>query len=208
MSLDTYANLKTAVGTWTHRDDLSAVIDDIIDLAEAEMFNNDSQPLRVEQMETRATASASTTSRYIALPTRYLDMRRLQISSTDPRTDIRHASPESLKVLDGTGRPRYFTTTSQIEFDIKPDTAYTLEMLYYKKPTALDSTNTTNAILTNYPNVYLYGCQWATLVFGSEDERAAAMYNRFIGSIRGANKRSRKARYSGVPVMRPEGATP
>ena len=80
-------------------------------------------------------------------------------------------------------------------------------MLYYKQPTGLSSSNTTNVILTNYPNIYSFGCQWAIKLY-SNDELAAQWYTFFSNAIRGANRTDRRARYSGVPVMRPEGATP
>ena len=213
MSFSNYSELKTHIQQWAHRDDIPH--DEIIDLVESDMFMDiprtamsyGHQALRVRQMETRATATAVTTSRYLALPDGFLDMRRLRIADASG-SDLLSASPESLVIEPGSGRPRYFTTTSQLEFDITPDSTYSLEMLYYKKPTALSSSNQTNAILTNYPNIYSYGCQWAIKIWSSEPELGQVWYAEYARAIRGANRASKRARYAAVPVMRPEGATP
>ena len=207
MSFSTYEELKTHIQTWAHRDDIPH--DEIIQLCEVDMFsaNNDHPALMVREMETRATASADTSSRYLALPDGFLHMRRLRIDGSPP-TDVQHASPEALQIKEGQDRPRYFTTTSQLEFDITPDSTYTLEMLYYKQPTGLSSSNTTNIILTNYPNIYSFGCQWAIKMYSSEPELSQFWYQQFSRAIRGANRTDRRARYSAVAVMRPEGATP
>jgi hypothetical protein len=38
-----------------------------------------------------------------------------------------------------------------------PDASYTVELTYYSKIPALSDSNTTNWLLTNSPDVYLYG---------------------------------------------------
>ena len=47
MALDSYANLKTEVENWSHRDDVGTKLDLYIDLAEAKMLNNDREPIKV-----------------------------------------------------------------------------------------------------------------------------------------------------------------
>ena len=207
MSFSTYEELKTHIQNWAHRDDIPH--DEIIQLVETEMFlqNNFHPALQVRELETRATAAASTSSRYLALPTGYINMRRLRITDSPP-SDVRHASPEAMDILEGSDRPTHFTTTSQLEFNITPAAAYTLEMLYYKKPTGLSSANATNTILTNYPNIYSFGCQWAIKLYSVEPQLADSWYMQFSRAIRGANRIHKRARYAAVPVMRTEGATP
>jgi len=207
MSLDNYSNLKTAVRKWTRRNDIDTFIDDIIDIVEVEIYGNEIEPLSVRELETRATAVASTSSRYVAFPTRYLSMRELMITTTSSST-VEQRSPSAMVVRTHSGRPKYFTSTSQIEFDRQPDSAYALQMAYYKKPTALSSANTTNTILTNYPNIYLHGCAWAVFDFAGEEEKAALRRGMFLNAIRGANKKDRKARHGPAPVMGTQRMTP
>jgi len=207
MAFSNYEELKVAARNWTRRNDIDRFIDDVIDIVETEIYANEIEPLSVRELETRATAVTVDGSRYVALPAGYLSMRRLQITNTN-NTDLEIRTPEALIIKQDSGRPRYFSATSQIEFDRVPDAIYDLEMLYYKRPDALSSSNTTNAILTAYPNIYLHGCMWATYDFAGEEARTAQRYTRFISAIKGANKKDRRARFGSAPVMATERSTP
>ena len=112
MAFGTYAELKTAIIDYSGRSDLSVRVDDFIDLAESEMFANQFSPLRFRQEETRSTALASTSSRFLALPTGFKSMRRLriQLASTDS-CDIEYRSPDQLPINAASGLPAFFTVT-------------------------------------------------------------------------------------------------
>ena len=75
MSLDRYANLKQAIQNFSHRNDISDVIDDFIDLAENKIDNG----LRLRSNELRAQATISS-GRFLALPDRFLEMRRMSLN--------------------------------------------------------------------------------------------------------------------------------
>lgn len=201
MSLDTYENLKTAIGAWTRRKDLNVVIDDVIDLCEASIYANPEQPLRCREMEVRATASTSTADAYLALPDRFLSMRRLILTYSDVSSEVAQRTPETMPLNRTAGRPYYFTVTSQITFDRTSDVIYTAEMLYHAKPVALAPANTTNAILTSYPNIYLYGCRWAAYDYAGEEDKANENYTKFISAIKGANRSSDDGNYGPAPQM-------
>ena len=94
MSLDSYAALKAEIADWLDRSDLSSQIDTFIDLAEEHHRRN----LRVRQMISRATASLSTSTRYLALPTNYVHMRILRLMTTPvtpggTRNELSRTSP-------------------------------------------------------------------------------------------------------------------
>lgn len=208
MAIDSYANLKAAIVRFNGSDDLAETIDDAIDIAESRMYANPAENLRLRSMEFRATASADTSSRFLALPTGFLKMRRLQIETSNGNCDIRYMTPEQLNITGTGGVPRFFTVTSQIEFERVPDTAYTVEMQYFARPTPIDDTNTTNDVLTNYPDIYLFGALWVVNQYSAEEEKAEYYYGKFIESIRGANLQDKRGRYGAAPVMRTETATP
>ncbi len=208
MALNNYSNLKTAVVEWSKRSDALSLIDDFIDLAESEMYANSVEPLLIREMEARATSSTSTSDRYLALPTGFQSMRRLKLNLSGYDCDIKSVAPDQLRIYGDSGQPRFFAVTSQIEFDRVPDSAYTVDIQYYKSLDGLSSSNTTNDILTNYPQIYLHGCLWALRTWSLEEEKAEYHYGKFIAAIRGANKKSNKGRYGSAPFMRIEGATP
>ncbi len=207
MAFSTYGELKTLLLTWSRITNIAIVVDDVIDLCEAEIFGNQREGLEVRELETRATAVTSTTSRFVGLPVRFLSMRRLNITTSSFR-EVEQRSPSSLVIRTGSERPKYFSAASQIEFDIQPDSAYDLEMLYFKRTTALDDTNTTNTVLTNYPNIYLQGCMWWAYDFAAEEIKAAERKEAFLAAIVGANKKDRKGRHGPAPVMATDRSTP
>ena len=209
MALDNYANLKSTIIRADGSNDIVDVLDDAIDICEAKIYSNPEAVLLTRDMETRSTATLSTTDRFLALPDNYVKMRGLRLLLSSGNQDIRYSTPESLEVVAGAGKPRNFTVTSQIEFDRIADSAYTVEISFYEKPTALSDSNTTNVVLTNYPDIYLSGCLWAVNnFFNDEPDVAANHYASFIGAIKGANKQDRKGRFGPAPRMRVEGSTP
>lgn len=212
MPLDNYENLKESIKRRSKRDDItdSDLVDYIVQ-CETEFYNNAISPLRVRSMEARATSTVSTSERFLALPDRFLFMRRLKLNdpySGGPDTDIRYMSPEQMPLKNLTAIPIYFTVTSQIEFDSTPDQAYTVEMQYIQKLTPLSTANDTNAILTDYPTVYLYGALWALFTEVQDYEVAADYYQKFINAIQGANASDQAGRYGAAPVVRSEGYNP
>lgn len=207
MALDNYSNLKAAIIRLDGSNGISDIVDDAIDLAEAEMYGNAQQPIRHRSMETRTTDNMDGT-RFLALPTNYLELRSLSLVLSGNNQDIQYVTPESLQEVAGNGKPRSFTVTSQFVWDRVPDSTYTIEINYYQKLTALDDTNTTNDILTDCPNVYLMGAMWAVNLYNAEEEKASYFYNQFMQAIKGCNKRFNKGRYGPAPRMRTEGSTP
>lgn len=204
MAISTYAQLKTAIENWAKRGDILSVVDDFIDLAEAEMWQN----LRVKEMESRATASMSTSDRYLALPTGYLDMRRMDFSSGGSTYNLRQVAPEALKVIQGAGQPDSFSIGSQITFNRIPSSAYTVEMVYYAKLTALSASNTTNGILNNYPSIYLNGCMKHFADWAQDDNKYQKYSILFADSISRANAFHKRGKHGPAPAMATEAPTP
>lgn len=211
MSLDNYANLKLEVIDWSHRNDLDLKIDTFIDLAESEMLANSTEPLQIRAEETLATDTldSTTPSRFLALPTGFQSMRKLYIEITNGGThELYFRTPSQLNILSTVGMPCFFTVTDQLEFDRNPDIDYTVKIQYIQDFTPLSDANTTNAVLTNHPNVYLFGTLWALSRYVQEEQNAAFYYAQFIEAIKGANLKSELGRYGPAPTQRIEGSTP
>lgn len=202
MSLTTYLGLRDAIESWSHRNDVASRLDDFIDMAESEML----KWLRIRDMETRSTAVTS--GRYLALPAGFLEMRRLRMISGAQYFELLQSTPEGMYITQDSGMPKLFTVTSQLEFDRTPDSAYTVEMLYYAKPTALSSTNTTNAVLTRYPSIYLFGALWALYQWSLQEDKSEYYNQKFMAAVMSANREDKKGRHGPAPAMRYGGATP
>lgn len=217
MALANYSDLTGAVITWSRRNDIAEIIDDAIDLCEAEMYSsgpNGEPGLELRDMEARATATMDSTTpdRFMALPTGFLKMRRLKlvISGTIPNRITRELDfklPNTLEYVPGQGIPSAFTVTEQLEFDINPDDDYVLEMQYWKTLSALTS-STTNSIMTRFPQIYLQGTLWAVFDSVRNEELAQYRYGKFRQAIAAANLQDKKGRYSPTPRMSVKTSTP
>lgn len=209
MSLDTYANLKAEIIDWCHRDDMDLRIDTFIDMAEQHMYANPIETLQLRDGETLSAFTTNTTDRFVALPAGYQEMRKVRIQIVNGESvELRYRTPSQLNLLSVVGMPQFFTITDQVEMDRVSDQAYSGEFQCFTTFTPLSSSNTSNAVLTSFPTIYLYGALWALFKHVEDEQKAAEYYADFINAIQGANEFHRKGRYGPAPVMRVEGVTP
>lgn len=169
MSISTYAELKTAVSNWLHRADLSAYLDDFVTIAESRI----AREVRAQIQEQRTTAAASTSSPYINLPSDFIEHRALWVSA-NPISKLEYLAPEAFferyPITSITGKPVAYTVIGdEVRLGPSPDSAYTLELWYWKRLTALSSA--VNTLFTNNPDLYLYASLCAALPFLKDDKR-------------------------------------
>ena len=196
MAIGNYTQLQTAVANWLDRDDLTDRIPEFIALAEARM----NRVLRLRMMESKYTASTVASQRNYALPTGYIQMRNFQIN-TSPVTPLQYVSPEIYDRLWGGstgGTPQFYTIiTNEIQLGPIPGSVLTLEMLFYKKITALSGTNTTEQMLTDNPDIYLYGALLEAEPFIMNDERVGLWAKGFQQAVADLQEQDNKDRHSG-----------
>lgn len=192
MSLDTYANLKTEIAAWTHRDDLTNYLDTFIDLTETELNNK----LRMSEMEN--STSITITSGDFTLPTGFLEMREVHLSGSPDKT-MEYLTPFQFTLKDNneSGSPKYYTIEGDAGKTYPRDSS-TLEMVFYKSITALDSTNTSNFVLTRFPMIYLHGCLKHAYVYARDMEAAQIHGMEFDRLVKDANKMSRDRKTGGM----------
>ena len=196
MAIGTYAELQTAVANWLDRDDLTNRIPEFIALAEAR-FN---RVLRLRSMEAKYTANTVATQRNLALPTGYIQMRNFQVN-TSPLTTLSYVTPEIYDRLWGgstSGTPKFYTIlANEISLGPIPASVQEVEMLFYKKFDNLSGTTTTNLLLTDSPDIYLYGSMLEAEPFIMNDERVplwAAALERAVSDLQ---EQDNKDRHSG-----------
>lgn len=197
MTIANYSQLKTAVADFLNRDDLTSVVPTFIALAEADM----QRKLRHWRMETRSTAQLDT--QFSAIPADWVETIRFYLTTgeTSRLELISQAEMIDRKQADSnvTGRPYYYAMTgAQFELYPVPDGLYTGELLYFGKIPALSDSATTNWLLTNAPDAYLYGALIHSAPYLKDDARIqiwAALYQSAIDSL---NDSSNDARHSGT----------
>ena len=199
MALANYSDLKTTVANYLGRSDLTSQIPDFISLAEIRLNRN----LRIRQMLQSATAQTTGGDATVGLPSDFLELRDIYIAG-NPRITLSYLSPSAFSRdarADQSGRPVFYTMSGS-EFILAPlpDTAYTLTMLYYAKPTALSDANTSNVFMANAADCLLYGALLEAEPYLLNDARMqtwSALYNNAVDSLNNSDDTSE---YAGVPL--------
>lgn len=209
MAITTFSELQAAITARLIIDYGTTLNQEFIALGEA-MLN---RRLRIREMETNADLTLVAGTRTVALPTRYVEMRRVYLDGSPvrklnfiPATDFwaRYMATE-------TSKPAAYTIEADdIVFGPTPDTAYTGKMLYYRKFAALSDAAPTNELLTNHPDVYLYAALiqgW--LHKGDESQEVGKWVAALDRTIEGMHVSDRRDRHSGdVLVARSDVGNP
>jgi len=82
-----------------------------------------------------------------------------------------------------------------------PDAAQTLELGMFKRPTALSDTNTSNDILNNFPDLYLYAALSESSPFLMADERLQVWAGLYKEGVKTANESAQRGRTSSAPLQ-------
>jgi hypothetical protein len=197
MAITTYAELKTAVADFLNRDDLTSTIDTFIDLAEVQL-NRDVRHWRMEQR-----SEAEIDDQYLTLPTDWLETVRITVEDTVPyalnllsRDEIQD---RRLRGANVSGKPVYYAhVAGELELYPTPDATYNIELLYIQKVDALSDSNTSNWLLVQAPDLYLYAVLLETAIYLRDDERIAAYAGMYQSKLAALNAESKKATVSGT----------
>jgi len=197
MALSTFAELKTAIASLLNRGDLTSSIPDFITLAESEMR----RILHTRRVIGRSTATL--TSQYIAMPTDFGGPRSVVLASTDPKSQLRYVSPEKALELQegaytGTGQPRVYSVVGdELQFLPAPDGSYDLEMTYWRRLAALSDSATSNWMLTDHPDAYLYGSAKHSAPYLKDDQRIVVWGGLFESAMQHIEREDSQASFGG-----------
>ena len=153
MSLQTYTDLTAALGSWLQRSDLAALLPNFVQLFEACA----NRRLRVRQQE--ATIALTPSGGAAALPSDYLAWRRLTWTG-NPRQELSLAEPSWLQAAYPdlpAGIPKVFTIEGGniLTMPLDPSNV-ALELVYFQQIPAL-AANSTNWLMSQHPDLYLFG---------------------------------------------------
>lgn len=193
----TYDTLQSTVADYLDRSDLDSVLPTFIELAESKF----KRKLRHWKMEKRATADTVAGQRTLDLPTDFIEMRSLKLN-TDPVRVLEYVVPAHLNWYDSSsGTPLYYSVIGgEIHFDDTPDSVYQVEMYYYAFDSLSDSV-TTNWLIEDHPDLYLYGTLLEAESFLMNDPRLQVWKLAFDEALRDLNKSSKIAHAAGAPLI-------
>lgn len=184
MPFSTYSELKTEIADWLNRSDLTTKTDEFISLAEARIRRN------LLRYSTRASVTV-TGGATLTLPAACGELRSIRLDTGSPQLDypIKIGTKEQADELrawhsDVTGRPRVaYVLENEVVFAPTPDQNYSVEIVYFDKLVALSDAAPSNDVLTNAPDVYLYGALCESAPYLRDDARVLLWDEKFTRGI-------------------------
>lgn len=193
MSLSTYTDLQAAIGTWLHRDDISALIPDFIRLFEARA----NRALRTRSM-LASLASTPLVSGAISLPTGFLAFKELRYDGDNSYT----LEPRPLEWIRNQptdpSQPLYFAVTAD-QVICWPQAGNVIGTYYQTIPPL--SSNSTNWLLTNHPDLYLFGSLVESILYTQDDSRLPIWADKAAALIESAQGSDNANAINGGPLQ-------
>lgn len=213
LPFENYSELQDAIAAWLiNRTDLVAEIPWFIRMAEASI----NRKLRTRQMINRSRVTAA--ARYVKLPSDWRKAWNIQRVSDD--YPLEYLAPAEMdkkrheldKYQDlGQGSPvdtasyySFFGDTLELLPSPAEDDKVDIEMLYYSRVRPLSDADPVNWLLTEHPDLYLYGALVHTAPFLKEDERIPVWNELFKEALAEANAEDANAKRSGTPMTKPK----
>jgi hypothetical protein len=202
MALGTYSELKTSIANYLNRDDLTSVIPDFITLTE----NRLDRELRVRVNMVRASTTTTSGTPFYNLPTDMIELRNVTYDSSGGNSyALNYLSPESGHREYGgvsNGFPRAYSNLGlDMEIFPTPDAAYTIGINYFKKITPLSDSVTTNDILSEFPDLYLYGSCLEGALYLNDSEQTQRFISIFTDTLNNVKDSEERSRYSGTVMQ-------
>jgi hypothetical protein len=191
MAISTYSELKTAVASWLNRSDLTTSIPDFVTLAEADIRRD----VRVQAMESVATGTL--TGETLAHPTRYTEARRLTVGEyvytyklpADYTEAVRNDSTDYI-----------YTSIGQSLYILNGASGDDYTLTYSASFAALSGASDTNWLLTNNPDIYLFGSLVYGAIFMRDDAATTLFQAKYLAAVKRVNGQEHASRYSGSPL--------
>lgn len=202
MALANYGQLKTSIAAELARTsdtDFTAKVPDFVRLFEV----NIQRDLLHRRQQTSDTLTLAASGTSATLPTDFLSAEAVILQSTPLKALVSKTIYDLFQEYPNT------TTAQPVAYAIQggsmlirppADQAYSITLHYYQALTALDDDADTNWLLTNYPDVYLYGSLVHSAPYLEDDARLQVwigLYDRAVGALKGESAR---AIYSGSPI--------
>lgn len=204
MTIATYSQLQTSILQFLARPgDSDIPVTDLITLAESE-FN---RVLKTRFQETSTTITTIANTATYSLPSDLLNIRELRILAGTCNHTLQQFSPDTIDEYPhtSTGIPYcYCIEANSIRIHPTPSASgYVITLGYFQKIPALSVSNTTNWLLTNWCDLYLYSAlSHAELFLGGDatEERIATFQQKKSEIYQGIDLAERRHRMTSGPV--------
>ncbi len=194
MAISTFTELKASIASWLHRSDLTTVIPDFITLLESRI----NRTLRLRTMESDNSLTLTSGTRTVALPSGYVEPISLALIISGEAYDyLDYRLPNQLPIdvnSSSARRPRmYAINGTNIEFPNLSDETYAMTFRMVGTFTLSDA-SPTNWLLTNHPDIYLFGSLLEATSYLNNDKRIPLWqmkYDLAVSEVRNKENRAR-----------------
>lgn len=196
MALDTYAGLKAAIASWSHRSDQTDNMDDFVFWAHQEICR------RLRANVLLASADVTLSAETVAQPTGFLAMRRFYLDVT-PRRRLQTTSSEGAMDMSSQLASATYPTHVAVEgaslrfAPLFTGTTTIGKALYYKAPVLMVADADTNTVLAKYPYLYLHGALEALFTYVEDDNLAQRHGSKFGALVEDINAKDSADTMSG-----------
>ncbi len=194
-----YSTLQSYLATLLNRTDLTADIPTFIQMFEANAKDDE----RIRKLTDRGTVTISADG--LSLPS---DLEEIESWYHDGDTlfdPIDIVSANEIPVLKtrcgSSGTPRYAAITDKVaRFAPSPDGTYETLMTYWRELVDLSDSNTTNWLLTERPDIYIYGSALESAPYLKNDARIGTWEKLLESRIETLYLATERERYGGSLV--------
>jgi hypothetical protein len=192
MAINSYSTLKDSILKWLIKDAgdsyyTSSMLDDIIYLAEAEL----SRRLRIREMLETDLLTMTSSLNAVTLPADFREAYSVYYTNVNSPQEIQYASPgffSRTNLYQQAGLPSYFfVDDGAIVFGPTPDAAYQFNLKYYADIPNLSGSQTTNNVLTKFPDLYLTACLKQAYIASQDVEREGIYEGRLERLVKEVN---------------------
>lgn len=207
-SFDNYVTLQATILSWLIRPELAgSVVQSFILLAEKYM----NRRLRTRWQE-NTNDNFVLAGEFTPLPADHIGTRSISLKSTSMRGTLRFVTPaqfdDEFVQSSTSGTPSAYTIVAGQYRVVPTPTSGTVTRLIYWKAIPALATASTNWLLENYPEAYLYGALYFAEPYLKNDERIMTWKQLFEDSIKSIIDDNEKAQYPGPLIMRPSMGDP
>lgn len=197
---NTYQNIIDEAADWLLRPDLKPIIPTFLYMAE----NQINRQLRHRKMLKREKATTVLNSAYIAMPEGFLEMKNFQVNDGTVTHWLENSSPEYLDTLSDkpAGRPtKYAVLGDSLQLSPKPDKAYQIEMLFYKRIPHLTAEVQTNFLTDEAGDLLLFATLTHAEPYIKNDERISTWSEAYSSILAMINEEQRRAWHTGSSLQ-------
>lgn len=161
--------LRLAVRDYLNRSDTTAYEDAVFQAAEKWIYRN----VRCRIMET-ALGGVVTTGGVVPIPSNYIGLKHAYVNGSTTQ-QVQPKNPEFIylnyPVRSSGGKPKFIAREgNNFIFGPYPDSAYSLQGIYYQRFPSILSTST-NGLISDHPDLWLFACLCEFEPFLENDER-------------------------------------